>query len=157
MAAETAYFAALEKTASYTSDGSKLTLLDKDGTELLVYVKSEVSLLGKWTVTGYNNGKEAVQSVIASSTITMEYGEAGALSGNAGVNNYNAKYESTGMGEIQITAPATTKMAGPEDLMAQEQQFLTALQAAKTYQIRGETLEMRDTSGAIQVTANRGK
>jgi heat shock protein HslJ len=157
MAVETAYFAALQETASYTSDGSKLTLFDKDGKELLVFLKSEVSLIGSWTVTGYNNGKQAVVSVISTSTLTMDFGEGGALTGNGGVNNYTAKYETTGSGEITISEVASTKMAGPEDLMAQEQQFFTALSASKTYQLRGETLEMRDLSGELQVTAKRGK
>jgi heat shock protein HslJ len=157
MAVETAYFAALQKTASYASDGSTLTLYDKDGKELLVFLKTEVSLLGAWTVTGYNNGKQAVTSVVASATITMDFGEAGALTGSGGVNNYTATYETTGSGEIQISQVASTKMAGPENLMQQEQQFFTALEASKSYQLRGETLEMRDLSGALQVTAQRGK
>lgn len=156
MAVETAYFAALQKTASYTSDGQQLTLYDKDGKELLVFVKSTVSLLGPWNVTGYNNGKQAVVSLIASSTITMDFGDAGALTGTSGVNTYSAKYETTGTGEIEITQAVKTEIGGPQDLMTQEQQFLSALEASKKYDIRGETLELRDLEGALQVTATRG-
>ncbi len=155
MAAEKAYFDALQKTASYTSDGETLKLFDAQGNELLIFVKSEIGLKGAWTVTGVNNGKEALQSVMASATLTMEFGDSGALSGNGGVNNYNAKYEDTGSGEITISQIASTKMAGPEELMTQEQQFFAALEASKAYQIRGTTLELRDSNGALQVTATR--
>ncbi len=39
--------------------------------------------------------------------------------------------------------------------MQQEQDFLAALSASKTREFRGETIELRDTSGALQVSANR--
>ena len=155
-AVETAYFAALQKTASYTSDGSTLTLYDADGTEILVFAKNEVGLVGAWKVTGYNNGKQAVVSLVATSAISMEFAENGTVAGNAGVNTYSGTYTTSGTDGIAIGGLATTKMAGPEHLMQQEQQFLSALAASKTYELRGETLTLRDASGATQVTATRG-
>jgi putative lipoprotein len=156
-AVETAYFAALQKTASYTADGSKLTLFDADGAELLVFEKYEVSIVGSWDVTGINNGKEAVVSVISTSTVTIVFADDDKVSGNAGVNQYNGSYKTTGTDGIQIGPLASTQMAGEPDLMEQEQAFLTAMQASKTWEIRGETLTMRDESGATQITATLAK
>ena len=112
---------------------------------------------GGWKVTGYNNGKEAVVSVVA-----IEHADDGLRRRRSAIRQrrreqLHDKYETTGSGEIRDRPVASTKMAGPEDLMAQEQEFFAALQASKSYQIRGTTLEMRDASGALQVTRSAGK
>jgi heat shock protein HslJ len=156
-AVENAYFAALQKTASYTAHRATLTLYDAGGVQILVFAKSEVSLVGSWKVTGYNNGKQAVVSVISASTITMDFAKNGAVAGNAGVNHFNAEYTTRGTHGVEIGPPATTKKAGPAELMRQEQDFLAALPASRTYQLRGDTLELRDASSALQVTADRAK
>jgi heat shock protein HslJ len=39
--------------------------------------------------------------------------------------------------------------------MAQEQQFLKALEAATTVRLEGSRVEFRDAAGAMQVTATR--
>jgi heat shock protein HslJ len=156
-AVETAYFAALQKTASYTAHRSTLTLYDAGGAQILVFAKSEASLVGSWKVTGYNNGKQAVVSLISASTITMDFAKNGTVAGNAGVNHFNSEYTTRGTHEIEIGLPATTKKAGPAELMQQEQDFLAALPASKTYELRGDTLELRDTSSSLQVTAARAK
>jgi len=156
-AVETVYFASLQRTASYTSDGSTLRLYDADGVEILVFSRSEGALVGSWTVTGYNDGKNGVVSVISKSTITMEFAESGAVTGNAGVNQYSAEYRTSGTAGLEIGPVATTRKAGPVDLMEQERQFLAALSAAKTYRRRGDVVELRDTSGSLQVTAASGQ
>jgi len=58
------------------------------------------------------------------------------VAGAAGVNQYNAKYTTRGTDGIKIGPVATTKKAGPPELMEQEQEFLAALSASKTYQLR---------------------
>ncbi len=72
-AVENAYYVALRNTASYTSDGSTLILYDAEGAPILVFSRIEISLVGSWKVTAYNNGKQAVVSVISQSTITMNF------------------------------------------------------------------------------------
>ncbi len=154
-AVENAYYAALRKTASYTSDGSTLILYDADGAEILVFSRIEIGLVGSWKVTAYNDGKQAVVSVISASTITVGFAADGTVAGDAGVNRYDAEYTTSGTDGIDIGPIATTRKAGPAPLMEQEQAFLAALSASKTYRFRGETLELRDASGALQVSAGR--
>jgi len=40
--------------------------------------------------------------------------------------------------------------------MDQEQQYLAALDRATTYTVRGDSLELRDDAGALQVGYTRG-
>jgi heat shock protein HslJ len=156
MDVEAAVLADLGELAEYHADDTTLTLYDKDGAELLVYAKEESTLTGSWVVVGLNNGKEAVTGTIAGSELTAVFAEDGTLSGSAGVNTYNASY-TTSDGTIEIGPVATTKMAGPQDLLDQEQQYLAALDRATTYTVRGDSLELRDDTGALQVGYTRGK
>jgi heat shock protein HslJ len=156
-AVETAYYAALRKTASYTSDGSTLILYDADGAQILVFSRFEIGLVGSWKVTAYNNGKQAVVSVMSASTITMSFTADGTVAGDAGINRYDARYATSGNSGIDIGPIATTRKAGPAELMEQEQAFLAALSASKTYRFRGEMLELRNSAGALQVSAERAQ
>jgi heat shock protein HslJ len=45
-------------------------------------------------------------------------------------------------------AIATTRMAGPEELMRQEAAYLAALPQTATYSIEGDDLWLRDADGA---------
>ena len=155
-AIENAYFAALAKVDSYTSDGSTLTLDGAGGAAILVFSKSAVGLVGAWNVTAYNNGKHAVVSVLATTTITMSFAENGKVAGEAGVNRYGATYTTSRTNSIEIGPAATTRKAGPAEAMEQEREFLAALSASKVYRINGQTLELLDPAGALQVSARRG-
>ena len=153
MAVEQAYFKALEKAASYYSDGKQLLLYDKDGAALLAFKKSEVTLTGRtWMANGVNNGKQAVVGLVAGSGITAEFLPDGTVRGNAGINTYSAPYELTGTDGITIGAPIATKAAGPKDVMDQEQQYLAALQTAKKYVLGGSRLDLRTAADALAVS-----
>jgi heat shock protein HslJ len=151
MAVETAVMTSLAEVAEYYTDGEALTLYDADGKTLLEYEKSDATLSGSWDATGVNNQKGGVVTLVAGSEITAVFGEDGSLSGSAGVNTYNSDYTTSGS-TIEIGPIMTTKMAGPQELMDQESQYLDALEAATTYSVRGATLELRDDSGALQVS-----
>lgn len=159
MAAETAYLAALERVASYRVDGSTLTLYADSGDDLLAFAADTQGVVGSWEVTGYNNGAQAVVSLVPGSTITAAFASDGTLSGNAGVNTYRSDYSTTAGGSgtttISISPPVTTRTAGPQELIEQEQGYLAALESAATFTVRGDTLELRDGSDAIAVTMTR--
>ena len=54
--------------------------------------------------------------------------------------------------KIRIESPVQTEMACLDTkVMEQEQAFLTALTKATTYRIDGDSLELRDDGGALQV------
>jgi heat shock protein HslJ len=154
-AVESAYFSALAKVASYTTDGSILKLYEASGAEILEFSKSDIALVGDWTVTAYNNGKHAVSSVLSNTAVTLSFAATGKVSGDAGVNRYDADYTTTGANDLEIGPVATTRKAGPVEAMEQERGFLAALSASKIYRLNGRTLELLDRTGALQVSAQR--
>jgi heat shock protein HslJ len=109
-----------------------------------------------WQVLSYNNGKEAVVSVIIGTEITANFDEDGQLIGNAGCNNYSAQYEAQGE-NISIETAELTEMAclEPEGIMEQEQLYLAALETADTYKIEGVTMDMRTSEGSRVATFQR--
>ncbi len=150
MAQEQAYFAALTQAKKYTVTADSLTLTDDQGTVLVRYaVVQPTALEGtEWDALAYNNGKGALQSLVASSAITATFGSDGRLAGNASINQYSTTYSTAG-DTMSIDAQiVTTQMAGPEDLMQQEAAYLAALPKTATYTIEGDELWLRDSGGA---------
>jgi heat shock protein HslJ len=143
----------LINTASYKMDKANLTLKDAQGADLMGFAVIVPASLtgGTWSATGVNNGKQAVSSLVAGTTITATFGSDGTLTGKDGCNSYNTTYKVDG-NKIAIQPAATTKMACPDDVMAQENNYLNALTNAKVYSISNGELELRDDSGALQVS-----
>jgi heat shock protein HslJ len=140
---EQAYLAALGRTTHYREVGEALELLD-DGGEVVVRLAPVVAgeLEGvEWSCTGYNNGQEAFVSLLADTQITMTL-DAGAVSGNATINQYNGSYELDGQGLVFDPALMTTKMAGPPEQMDQESAYLAMLPKVVRYAIEGDVLTL---------------
>jgi heat shock protein HslJ len=150
MKQEQAYFAALEQAAGFSASATALTLTDEQGRILIRYeARQPTALQGTtWQALAYNNGKQALVSLEASSSITAVFGDDGSLSGNASVNRYTTGYTTSGESMTIDAAIATTKMAGPEKLMRQEAAYLAALPKTTTYSIEGDDLWLRDVDGA---------
>lgn len=143
----------LKGTAIYFFEGDNLLidLMADSGT--MRFSPQSMELAGtSWTATGINNGQAAVTSLVAGTEITANFGADGSLTGSAGCNNYNATYQTEGNGLI-ISPATTTRMAcsQPEGLMAQEMQYLAALETVATYQLQGDKLELRTAEGALAV------
>jgi heat shock protein HslJ len=150
MEQEQAYFAALEQVAGFSATAASLTLTDELGSVLVRYeARQPTSLQGTtWEALAYNNGKQALVGLEASSSITAVFGNDGSLTGNASVNSYTTTFEATGETMSIDAAIATTKKAGPEKLMRQEAAYLAALPWTRTYSIEGDDLWLRDAEGA---------
>jgi heat shock protein HslJ len=149
---ETAYLKALQTSTTYKIEGDKLTLTNGTATQVTYVAEAPATLTGKtWLMTGYNNGKGAVQSALADVEVTVEFGTDGRLAGSGGCNRYNGAYEAKD-GTIKVGQIATTMMACDPTVMDQERAYLQALQAAATYKIDGDELEIFDAKGARQVT-----
>ena len=134
MEQEQAYFAALEQVAGFSATADSLTLNDEQGAVLVRYeARQPTALQGTtWEALAYNNGKQALVGLEASSTITAVFGDDGSLTGNASVNSYTTGYTTSGETMSIDAAIATTKMAGPEKLMRQEAAYLAALPQTAT-------------------------
>ncbi len=143
----------LGETASFRMDKANLTLRDAAGAdlmELLVVVPASLTG-GTWNATMINNGKQAVTGLVEGSTITAIFGTDGTLTGNGGCNNYNTTYQTDG-GKIKIEPAASTMMACGDDVTMQEAQYFNALANAATFSISNGELELRDATGALQVS-----
>jgi heat shock protein HslJ len=144
------YMSALASASSYKISDNTLEILNKEGKTVLTYKAGDTSLSGtSWTATSYNNGKQAVVSPLAGSEITAEFGEDGTLSGSAGCNRYTASYTVDG-NSLKISPPASTRMmcATPDGVMEQEAAYLAAIQLAAVYELRGNSLTIRDADGS---------
>lgn len=153
MQAEGAYLKALKGCDGWEVEGGTLTL--KTGEEAtLTFTKAEdVALPGtSWYVTSYNNGKDAVTTLVEGSAMTIEFGTDDTVAGDAGVNRFNGPCTVDGAA-VEIGPLATTKMAGEPALMEQEQALLAALEAASTWKVVRGALELRDADGAAMVFA----
>jgi heat shock protein HslJ len=150
-----AFTSALSGAKSYRVVDDKLQLLSASGAVLATLAAQSRSPAGAWSVTGINNGRQAVVSLVGGTTVTMVFANDGKVSGTAGCNQYTARYESEGS-KFRFTAPAATRMMCPgAGVMEQEQSFLKALEGVRTMRVEGNRLELRDDKGALQVTATR--
>lgn len=153
-AQERAVLAALPKTSTFTEKGSTLTLLDASGKALLAYAHMSSPLAGAtFEVTGINNGKQAVVSVIAGTSLTARFSDDGHVTGSAGCNTYSATYTLDGT-TLHVGPPISTRKAcsSPAGVMEQETQFLHALERSTIVQPGGNTVFLRDAEDAIQIT-----
>ena len=141
---------------SYLFKGENLILeIKMDSGSMIFAPSAPAGLPGtSWGVISYNNGREAVVSLLTGTDISLIFGTDGQVSGNAGCNTYSGGYQAGGKA-LKVGPLARTRMFcdTPAGVMEQEQQYLAALQNAAAFEIAGDTLTIRDASGAMQVVA----
>lgn len=150
---ERTFLDALDSATSYEVSDNVLTLRDDSDATLVTLEPFEPTVAGSWEVLSYNDGGQAIVSVLSGSTLTAVFGEDESLEGSGGCNTYSGNYE-VGGDEIEIGGLAFTEIAcdSPEGVMEQESKFLEALQSAQTWSVRGDTLEFRNRDDQIAVT-----
>ena len=158
MLLEGVYVKALASARRYSISGSKLTLKGRLGLPVATFGVQSQSLAGtRWNVLSYNNGKQAVVSVMAETKLTAHFDAKGNLSGFGGCNDYSADVKATPP-KISIGPVASTRKAcsTPAGVMDQESAYLAALGTAATYQLQGAKLEFRTPGGAIAADFEQG-
>ncbi len=105
-----------------------------------------------WYLVAFNKGAGS-QNIIPGTEITAWFDGTGRVSGSAGCNQYTASYQGA-VNSIQIGTPATTRMIcdTPSGTMTQETYYLTTLQGASTFTIKGDILTVYDSSGKALFT-----
>ena len=154
---ETAFLNALSRARSFVVNGATLTLKSVGGQGLATFKAQTQALAGTaWEVLAYNNGKQAVVSVLAETKLTAVFGKSGSLTGFAGCNDYNASYKASAP-KISIGPVASTKKhcEEPAGVSEQETRYLAALETAATYRVEGSRLEFRTADGALAVELHR--
>ncbi len=152
MSQETAYLTVLGSVATYQIQGNTLELADASGATVATFTAMQPETLAgsSWSVIGYNNGNQAVVSVMLDTEITANFGQDGMLTGSTGCNDYSAAYTLNGANITFGPIISTQKFcAEPAGLMEQEQQYLVALQTAATYKIESNRMELRTAAGAL--------
>jgi heat shock protein HslJ len=147
------FVAGLSQVASFASVGGTLHLgLGSAGGQMAMTPLSIPELVGPtWQLQAYNNGRDAVVSLLPQTSITAVFGQDGRVSGSAGCNRYTGPYQSSG-DTLSIGPLATTRMACAQPVMEQEAAYLAALAATTERQFQDGQLWLRDASGATQAT-----
>jgi heat shock protein HslJ len=154
---DTIFLADLMSAVSYGFHDQQLMLsLDGDRGSMAFSAMPEPALTGgRWLVTGINNGRGAVSSVVAGTLVTADFSEDGRLSGRTGCNDYQTNYTIDGS-SIAIGPVFTTRRACPSEAAAtQEQAFLDALAVASTFEVSSDRAMLRNDDGAAQLTLAR--
>jgi heat shock protein HslJ len=156
MAQASAVTSALMATRAYRDAGQRLELVGADGKTVAIYKAQAKQVEGTaWTVTGINNGKGGVASLVADTNVTIEFGPEARVSGTAGCNRYTAGYTAD-KGALKFAPAAATRMMCPAPgVMQQEQAFLQALTRVATMRMEGDRLELRAADGALMISAQR--
>jgi heat shock protein HslJ len=151
-----AFMMALVSARSYRITSHQLELLGADGTVLATFAAQSQSLTGtSWRVTGINNGRGGVVSLVAGTNVTMGFATGGKVAGSGGCNDYTSTYTQHG-GKLTFASPATTRrMCAEPGVMEQEQAFLKALESAATARMEGNELELRTADGALALSLVR--
>jgi heat shock protein HslJ len=93
-----------------------------------------------------------LSNTLPGTSITINFAN-GNLSGFAGCNSYNATYSSTRAAgpsnDISLGPISSTQQLCSEEIMGQEQGYLTSLQSASSYAIDGTTLTLTTAGGPL--------
>jgi heat shock protein HslJ len=155
MEQEQTYLTVLQAAEEATLDGDTLTLSGPEGT-LVFSSEGAPTLSGTtWEMLSHNNGKQAVVSKTADTTVTAAFAQDGRVSGFGGCNDYTGPFEETGTSISIGPLASTQKMCIDAEVMEQERLFLRALENAETYEVRGDDLTLRNDDGATQATFRR--
>ena len=100
-----------------------------------------------WTLSMINS-----KPLLPGTAITMQF-KSGELAGFAGCNTYNGKYAADlnddGSYTITVSPLTTSRLACPQDIMQQEQEYLTSLQQATRATIQENRIVLDSPPGKL--------
>jgi heat shock protein HslJ len=151
---ESAFLGLLQQSRFYNVRADTLTIRGPDLAVLLVFDAAPSNpLLGSWIVDSYSTGPGAQTTPLEGSNLTAVFRLA-KVGGSSGCNTYEGPY--TTNGTIAAIGPlASTRLACPDDVMAQETSFLAALQGVGRVERRAGTVQLEDLSGGVLVALSK--
>ena len=100
-----------------------------------------------WVLAGFGTDSDGAAAPAA--TISLTFRDSGNASGCGGVNSYSVSYTADpNTGSLSFGDAVVTLMAGPEQFMADETAYFTALANVTGYKLADETLVLTDKDGA---------
>jgi heat shock protein HslJ len=109
-----------------------------------------------WVLESYSQ-QDSLQDVLEGTEITAIFDSAeGEISGSAGCNSYFASYDVDGS-KLSISTIGCTEMfcVTPEGVMEQEEQYLTTLATAESYEVRDGQLHIFCSGGQVLIFSAR--
>jgi heat shock protein HslJ/membrane-bound inhibitor of C-type lysozyme len=103
----------------------------------------------EWRVQSLGGAK-----LVDGSTVSLMFAADGSLSGQAGCNRFNSRFQLSGEG-LTIMPPAATRMACPPPLMAQEGRFFSLLGAVQRFDIGADGALLLRTAAGQDLVARR--
>ena len=101
-------------------------------------------------------GKEfAITNMYEGKEVTISFPATNMIGGKSAVNSYFTEFTLNG-NKIAFKALGSTKMAGPEEDMAVENEYLQLLGAADTISLNGDVLTITTTTGTNLVYTFKG-
>lgn len=85
-------------------------------------------------------------NIYADKNITLLFADTNLVSGFAGVNRFNTTFNAEN-GKITFTEAVTTRMAGPEEDMKIEAEYLNMLKNADTVSLDNDVLTIKTSDG----------
>jgi len=104
-----------------------------------------------WSLNSYANSQGDLVDVLPSSKVTAEFTGV-QVEGAAGCNNYFGMYTVDGKKLAIEGVGATMMFCAPEELMAQESDYLAALGTVASYKITGNHLQLANKAGKTVLT-----
>jgi heat shock protein HslJ len=146
-ALEHAYMEALGKVTHFSVKGTlTLTGSGKPLTYENAPPTQSVQLVGtQWTLSSIVSGS-TVSSIPEGVEATLVLETGGTASGSGGCNQFHGEYQTSG-NSLTFGTLASTKKLCPDDVMAVEDPYLSALQDAATYTIVGNALTINNSAG----------
>lgn len=143
---EQAYVAALGGVSGFQVSGETLVLTG-EGVALSFAAQQPLPLEATaWQLETLATGTDAVSSVVVPGQIT--FAADGTVSGTTGCNSFSGGYTVDGS-SLTFGPLATTRMACPDDVAAQETAVLTGLESTASFAIDGQTLSLLGADGAF--------
>jgi heat shock protein HslJ len=123
-------------------------LLTEEEKELTQTYNDELTWSQWWAVS--INGTD----VVTDTMVTMFLRQDGEITGSSGCNWYGCRYNQKGR-YIRISGSDITNMGCAEDILAQEESFLTCLRSSYSFEVAEDTLVLYDDSGKVLVICER--
>ena len=115
---ESLYFSLMANATTYSVNGDTMLFFDSSGNAILAYKKpldtpvtlsAQAPVVGSWDLLTYNNGNNAMVSVLSGSNITAIFTPDGKINGSSGCNDYSGIYSLNGK-NLGITQVKSTKI-----------------------------------------------
>lgn len=155
MQLEQAFFSAMSSTNALSFAGPDLVLADADSTTRLTFQEADFdaalqALYGKTLFLRRMIADGTEVALPPGAEITLSLTKDGRVAGLAAVNRYFGAWKQLANGGIEMSrAFATTKMAGPPELMQAEDTFLRALAGVERIEISAGVLTLENAAKSI--------